>query len=432
MSYKPIEQYGIIGDLHTAALVGIDGSIDWCCLPHFDSPSVFASLLDHKKGGHFKICSVSGGVQRQLYFPESNVLITRCSNPTGVAEVVDFMPMESLPDSRISLYPSTIVRYVRVMRGSMELRLGCFPAFNYARDSHRVVPVPGGVIFQSEKGQRLGLSLPNQYSVQKKGVVSQFTLSEGQSIAFVLRWMGSEDKELVALNEQEGIDLYRRTADYWRRWLSRCTYQGRWREVIYRSLLALKLLTFQPTGAIVAAPTCSLPEQIGGVRNWDYRFTWLRDAAFTLYAFMRVGLTEEAEKFMGWLDNRAHELTEGGTLQIMYGIDGRSQLTEETLDHLEGYKGSRPVRIGNAAHQQLQLDIYGELMDAVYLYNKYGSPISYDLWQHLREMLNCYWCNRRRRRRANSTPSRSDSVENFLNRANWPVPKPPGSGAARR
>jgi GH15 family glucan-1,4-alpha-glucosidase len=182
--------------------------------------------------------------------------------------------------------------------------------------------------------------------------------------------------------------LFERTVEFWQRWLSKCTYTGRWREMVYRSALTLKLLTFEPTGAIVAAPTCSLPETVGGVRNWDYRYTWIRDAAFTLYGLLRIGFTEEAEGFMRWLEARAGEVEADGSLQIVYGIDGRHDLTEQTLDHLSGYRDSRPVRIGNGAYNQLQLDIYGELLDAVYLYNKYVMPIGYDAWTRIRRRLN--------------------------------------------
>ncbi|MBO0862706.1 MAG: glycoside hydrolase family 15 protein, partial [Chloracidobacterium sp.] len=189
-------------------------------------------------------------------------------------------------------------------------------------------------------------------------------------------------------SEREASEDFKRTVAYWLSWISKCTYTGRWREMVHRSALALKLLTYGPTGAIVAAPTCSLPEAIGGSRNWDYRYTWIRDAAFTLYGLLRIGLTEEAASFMDWIDARCHELNPNGSLQVMYGIDGRHMLDEEILDHLEGYKGSRPVRIGNAAYNQLQLDIYGELMDSVYLYNKYGSPISSELWSDLRRLIN--------------------------------------------
>lgn len=188
------------------------------------------------------------------------------------------------------------------------------------------------------------------------------------------------------MSEDEAVSLFKKTVAYWRQWLSQSTYAGRWREMVHRSALILKLLTFEPTGAIVAAPTCSLPETVGGGRNWDYRYTWIRDAAFTLYGLMRIGFTEEAAHFMKWLEARCSEVGPEGLLQLMYGIDGRHTLTEEMLDHLEGYRGSRPVRIGNGAYNQVQLDIYGELMDSVYLYNKYGSPISYDLWTNLRAL----------------------------------------------
>ena len=387
MGYKPIEDYGLIGDMHTAAVVGLDGSIDWFCLPDFDSPSIFAAILDDKKGGHFKIGSIEQGVSRQFYHPETNVLTTALSSADGVALISDFMPVETMAPRSNERHTSRIIRRVTGVRGTKRLRLECFPAFNYARSSHHIVPVEGGVVFESENGERVSLSLPVEYEVTKGGVISNFDLSAGQSLCFALAHVGEGDEPFCPVEDPQALNLLNQTIDYWRRWLSRCTYEGRWREMVYRSVLTLKLLTYAPNGAIVAAPTCSLPERIGGTRNWDYRYTWLRDAAFTLYGFMRVGLTQEAEQFMHWLDARAHEVEEGGTLKIMYRLDGGHTMDEEVLDHLEGYKGSRPVRVGNDAHNQLQLDIYGELMDAVYLYNKYGSPISNELWTHLRKML---------------------------------------------
>ena len=221
-------------------------------------------------------------------------------------------------------------------------------------------------------------------------MVADFTLGEGENATFVLRRLDSRGRatgRCPGVGEAE--ELFRDTVAYWRRWLSRCTYTGRWREMVERSALTLKLLSFEPTGAIVAAPTCSLPESIGGPRNWDYRYTWIRDAAFTLYGLLRIGFTEEAARFRDWLKDRWQDADGRGTgpLQLMYGIDGRADLTEETLDHLEGYRGSRPVRIGNGAHRQLQLDIYGELMDAVYLHNKYVEPIGYDGWVRLRQLV---------------------------------------------
>jgi GH15 family glucan-1,4-alpha-glucosidase len=269
----------------------------------------------------------------------------------------------------------------------MTFRLECRPAFNYARDEHEVVLLDQGVFFRSKA---LELCLTSRVPLKQsgQGVAAEFTLHEGQTATFELQGLPAGELCANPLSPEEETQLFKQTVDYWRRWISKCTYKGRWREMVHRSTLALKLLTFEPTGAIVAAPTCSLPEAIRGERNWDYRYTWIRDAAFTLYGFLRIGFTDETAKFMDWLEQRSHDLNPDGSLQIMYGIDGRRELTEETLDHLEGYKGSSPVRIGNGAYNQLQLDIYGELLDSVYLYNKYGSPISSDLWGHLRRLVN--------------------------------------------
>ena len=387
MSYKPIEDYGVIGDLHTVALVGTNGSIDWCCLPQFDSPSVFAAILDDKKGGYFRISRVGDGTNRQLYHPDTNVLMTYFSSSDGVALLEDFMPMDEMPDRSGRPHTPVIIRRVVGVRGTTRMRLECFPAFDYARSHHRITTTDEGVVFESDGGERLGLSLPGSCEIYKGGVICEFDLSAGQSICVALKRLDDGDKLPALVTEEGAQHLFDETIRYWRRWLSRCTYRGRWREMVNRSVLTLKLLTFAPTGAIVAAPTCSLPESIGGSRNWDYRYTWLRDAAFTLYAFMRVGLTEEAGHFMQWLEARVSELTDEGTPDIMYRLDGSHTINEETLGHLDGYRGSRPVRVGNSAHHQLQLDIFGELMDSIYLYNKYGSPISYDLWKHLRRLL---------------------------------------------
>ena len=242
-------------------------------------------------------------------------------------------------------------------------------------------------MFEADTGERLGLSLPEGYDTSAGGVAVEFNLSAGETFSVSLRVLDEDEPDPMPIAEEVAEHLFHETIGYWRRWLGRCTYRGRWREMVYRSVLTLKLLTFAPTGAIVAAPTCSLPEFIGGTRNWDYRYTWLRDAAFTLYAFMRVGLTEEAGQFMQWLQARTSEIGEGEIPKIMYRLDGSECINEETLEHLDGYRGSRPVRVGNSAHHQLQLDIFGELMDSVYLYNKYGSPISHDLWTQLRRLI---------------------------------------------
>ena len=385
MAYQPIENYGIIGDLHTLALVGMNGSIDWLCCPYFDSPSVFAAILDDKKGGHFKIAPTAEGVtHKQFYWPETNVLITRFLSADGVGEITDYMPVDRSPKG---IGQHQVIRRVSAVRGTMTFRMECYPAFNYARDEHQMQVTPDGACFYS---QTLSLGLATRVPLKQdgKGVTAEFGLNEGQTATFLLQDVPQGSGCGISLSEQEAAESFKQTVEYWRRWIAKCTYTGRWREVVHRSALALKLLTFKPTGAIVAAPTCSLPEGVGGERNWDYRFTWVRDAAFTVYGLMRIGLTEEAAQFMHWLEARCRELNPDGSLQIMYGIDGRHTLTEETLDHLDGYKGSRPVRVGNGAYDQLQLDIYGELMDSVYLYNKYGSPIGYDFWTYLRQLIN--------------------------------------------
>ena len=382
MLYQPIENYGVIGNMHTVALVGINGSIDWLCFPHFDSPSIFAAILDSKKGGRFKIAPAMNGVTcKQFYWPDTNVLVSRFLSPDGVCEIIDYMPILTENHSH------KLIREVKVIRGSMKLHLECTPAFNYGRDDHEAMVSEKGVEFFSPN---LDMGLLTQVPLKEngKGIVAEFTLNEGQTEVFVMRELVTGHECGICLTEDEEYDEFKTTVNYWRNWLSQCTYTGRWREMVHRSALVLKLLTFEPTGAVVAAPTCSLPEMIGGERNWDYRYTWIRDAAFTLYGLLRIGFTKEAANFMNWLEARCHDHNPDGSLQIMYGLDGSRVLKEETLDHFEGYRGSRPVRIGNEAYKQLQLDIYGELMDSVYLYNKYGAPISYDLWRHLRNLIN--------------------------------------------
>ena len=387
--YKPIENYGIIGDLHTIALVGMDGSIDWCCLPHFDSPSVFASILDARKGGYFKIAPVRATVQKQMYLPGTCILVTRFLCPEGVGEVIDFMPIEEGAERRVHFHQ--IIRRVRVVRGALRFKLECHPAFDYARAKHEIKVRPHGAIFSSDGQRCIGLTSPKKLVVKGRGVEVEFTMRIGEETTFVLRQIERGGETRILDPGYSGEQAFNETKLYWRRWLACCRYEGRWREMVERSALTLKLLTYDPTGAIVAAPTTSLPEELGGVRNWDYRYTWIRDGAFTLYAFLRLGLTREAEKFMKWIDARSQEEGADGSLQIMYGINGEHELKEEELKHLEGYRGSAPVRIGNGAYDQLQLDIYGELMDAIYLSNKYGKPISYNLWQHVRKLL-AYVC----------------------------------------
>jgi GH15 family glucan-1,4-alpha-glucosidase len=385
MTYLPIERYGIIGDMYTVALIGINGSIDWWCYPHFDSPSVFAAILDDLKGGRFQIAPVRDGLRyRQFYFPDTNVLISRFLTSDGVGEVTDFMPIGMLAGG--DGYHQ-LIRRVAVVRGTMPFRVVCQPAFDYARVQHQTQVSHDGAIFHAPD-LTLGLATHVPLKQNGTGITAEFVLHEGESANFILSEVDGQEGCLACRSEEEAEQLFRATVVFWRQWLDHSQYRGRWREMVNRSALALKLLTFAPTGAIVASPTCSLPESIGGERNWDYRYTWIRDASFTLYGFMRIGFTEEAHHFVDWLRARIHEPKPDGSLQVMYSVEGRHTLTEVTLDHLEGYRGSRPVRIGNGAHTQLQLDIYGELMDSIYLFNKYGTPIDYDLWTYLRRILN--------------------------------------------
>jgi GH15 family glucan-1,4-alpha-glucosidase len=384
LDYEPIANHGLIGDLHATALVSLRGNIDWLCLPRLDSPSVFASILDAERGGFFLIAPAEAGANsQQLYRPDTNVLVTRFLHHGSVAELTDLMPMPH--DERAG---PLVVRRVQMVRGSMKLRAECRPAFNYARGTHQVQVNGSGALFHSnDGGLKLSASVP--LHSQEPGVCAEFVLQEGEAASFVLGWMGAGGEASVSTFSLDEIArLIENTIGYWETWLQKCTYEGGWREMVRRSALVLELLTYEPTGAIVAAPTCSLPESIGGERNWDYRFNWIRDAAFTIYSLLRVGLTDEATRFLGWLEDRCSEIAGDGPLQTVYGIDGRRDLQEVGLKELDGYKGSRPVRIGNAAHEQLQLDIYGPLVDALYLYNKHVAPISSELWAQVRRLLN--------------------------------------------
>jgi GH15 family glucan-1,4-alpha-glucosidase len=386
MSYQPIENYGIIGNMRTVALVGTNGSIDWYCYPHFDSPSIFGAILDDKNGGCFRISAASdGGRHKHFYWPSTNVLVTRFLLPDGIAELEDFMPVGLPSDSPEYRH---IYRRIRCVRGAVRISLACRPAFDYGRQAHDTLIEANGAKF---KTSNMTLALSTAVPLRNDGhggVSAEFVLSEGKSQVFILRDDCNEGGVPCAPSEEVAAELLRGTVKFWQNWLSTCTYHGRWRDQVHRSALALKLLTFEPTGAIVAASTTSLPEVIGGARNWDYRYTWLRDAAFTVYAFLRIGFRDEAAAFMSWIEDYASKYAgsnERGA--VVFTINGEKKLPEHTLDHWEGYRGSSPVRIGNAAVSQFQGDIYGELMDAFYLSNKYVSPTSYDVWVKIRARL---------------------------------------------
>jgi GH15 family glucan-1,4-alpha-glucosidase len=386
MRYAPIEDHGVIGDLHTIALVATDGNIDWFCPGRFDAPSVFGGILDADRGGRFQIGPEDEpGNVKQLYLPDTNVLITRFLTPHGVGEVQDFMPARNGGSAD---EPQRIVRRVLCVRGEMRFRLDCEPRFDYGRTQHMLTTSESGAVFETAQ---LALSLASSEPLEHDGgdVHCVFTLAAGGVQTFVLEVAPVGARPPDPWSDFEINRLFEQTVTYWRTWLAGCTYRGRWRETVRRSALCLKLLTYAPTGAIVAAPTASLPESVGGARNWDYRYTWIRDSAFTLYAFLRLGFTREAEAFMHFLRDRAAEMTaeNGAPLQLMYAIDGGHDLEEFTLDHLDGYRHSQPVRIGNGAAKQLQLDIYGEMIDSIYLYNKFAAPIAYDLWTVVVKML---------------------------------------------
>jgi len=384
--YLPIAEHGLIGDLHTVALVGTDGTIDWYCCPRFDSPSVFAAILDAHRGGRFSISPDSDGwSSKQLYLPDTNVLITRFLMPEGVGEVHDFMPVAA---AGRAAHRHRVIRRVLAVRGEMRFAVDIGPRFDYGRACHDVTLTPHGAVFRSpELVLSLSTGCPLQI-VDGRDVTARIAIRAGETATFVLERVEPGETP-VPYPESDIAAQFDATVAFWRRWLRRSRYNGRWREMVHRSALTLKLLTYAPTGAVVAAPTTSLPEQLGGARNWDYRYTWMRDAAFTLYGLLRLGFDEEAGAFMGWLQGRFRHAThrESGPLQIMYGIDGSEDLPEEELSHLEGYMGSAPVRIGNGAANQLQLDVYGELMDSLYVCNKYGLPVYHDGWMEVTRTL---------------------------------------------
>jgi GH15 family glucan-1,4-alpha-glucosidase len=384
MKYQPIENYGIIGDLNTVALVSLTGSIDFMCFPNFDSPSIFAALLDSDKGGSFEIIPQFAEMRtKQLYLPDTNVLLTRFLSSEGVGEITDFMPVEELYDGK------ELVRRVTNIRGEVTYRMKCAPRFNYGRSQHKVeLRGDHEAIFYSngEDKTRIRLKSTVPLEITEDAVTAEFKLRAGDSADFLLEHIDQEKDEQHNLGEFVTQSLFR-TVNYWKDWVSQSTYSGRWMEVVNRSALVLKLLTSFKYGSIIAAPTFSLPESIGGKRNWDYRYTWIRDASFSVYAFMRLGYIKEAGAFMQWVEKLCRDIKGQSRLGIMYEIDGSRQLTETILEHFEGYRQSKPVRVGNDAYKQVQLDIYGELLDAVYQYDKRGEPISYDFWKDLEKQI---------------------------------------------
>jgi GH15 family glucan-1,4-alpha-glucosidase len=383
-TYPRISDHGLIGDLQTSALVDVDGSIDWYCCPRFDSPSVFASLLDRTRGGAFRIAPTDADhVVKQLYFPDSAVLITRFMAEDGVAELIDFMP---IAQPNVATDRHRLVRIVRGVRGEVPITLTCAPRFDYARQSHTVDVTPHGAVFTSPDVQ---LTLHGAEGAERDGDDVRLTrvVKANEVVGVILE--ADADTPPRPLEAEELHQLLDQTVGFWRQWIGRSTYFGRWREMVNRSAITLKLMTYAPTGALVAAPTAALPEQIGGERNWDYRFTWVRDGSFSVGALMGLGYVDEAARFAAWLRDRVQEQvgSASGPLKIMYRVDGSSDLHEECLDHFEGYRGSRPVHIGNGAADQLQLDIYGEALFAIYLATSAGSMIGSSGWSSLTRVI---------------------------------------------
>ena len=390
--YPDIGNHGLIGDLQTAALVSTDGTVDWFCCPRFDSPSVFASLLDAERGGYFRVAPEgSDYVSRQLYLPDTGMLITRFMTPDGVGEVTDFMPIAGTrPTDRHRL-----VRQLRMVRGTMTFVAEVCPRPDYGRTAHKLELTEDGAVFSAD-GVELalnpvgdpGVPLGEQgLRVERMGDDLRLTqtLREGQTAGVVLESMAGQPRRVRPAELER---LAEETAGFWREWTGRSSYRGRWREMVTRSAVTLKLMTYAPSGALVAAPTAGLPEVTGGERNWDYRYTWIRNSSFSVYALLGLGYVDEAAAFVRWLRDRSEESigTGSGPLKIMYRVDGSSGLTEETLDHFEGWRGSRPVRIGNGAADQLQLDIYGEAADAIYQADIRGLNPAHHGWMSLAQI----------------------------------------------
>ena len=404
-AFPAIADHGLIGDMRSAALVSSDGTIDWFCPGRFDRASVFASILDPEVGGCWELSPADDTTTtQQFYLPDTNVLVTRFHTDDGVTEVHDFMPVRRPhdPDHR-----QRLVRLVRCVRGEVSIRTRMQLRPGYGAGGVETERVDGGLLLTGD-GVRLGLvsthDLTAGGSDDDSGdgggghgssvVEAAADLASGESALFVLQVLG-DDEQPEHADVESTDDLLDTTTAFWRDWLSQSTYTGRWREMVDRAALTLKLLTHEPTGAIIAAPTTSLPEDIGGERNWDYRFVWIRDAAFSLYGLMRLGFTDEAGAFVRWLTARLAERQDTpdsggkdlGPLRVLYDIDGRVPDAERELDELRGYRDSRPVRVGNAAVEQLQIDIYGELIDSVYLFNKYGTGLDHATWSDLTTVL---------------------------------------------
>jgi GH15 family glucan-1,4-alpha-glucosidase len=379
-----IADHAAIGNLRTMALVSKTGVIDFMCWPDFDSPSVFAELLDPEAGSFCVTAEIESARVVQSYLPDSNVLVTRWLGEKSSAEVFDLMTVDDSAENDRGF----LLRHVRATRGTVRFSVRCRPRFDYARAKTTVRRGKQEVVFHGRTGRALALRGAVAFKTADGAAFAEFTLKAGETLNLTLGDSGFE-----RLDGAELKDVMERTNAYWQNWAGQSTYKGRWRDAVTRSALALKLMTSRRYGSIVAAATFGLPESKGGVRNWDYRATWIRDASFTVYSLTRLGYRDEGTAFARWAAERAQQCRKGA-LEVMYTVSGDAVPEERSLEHFAGYDGARPVRIGNAASSQLQLDIYGALLDAIYLNNKYGEAISHADWEgvrHLVEHVRKYW-----------------------------------------
>ncbi len=380
--YLPIRDYGIIGDLHSCALVGRLGSIDWMCVPRFDSPSVFGRILDADNGGSMWV-EVEGGFipDSRRYLPGTNILETTLSSPRGRLRVTDFMVVRE--QVKTLEHDHVLVRMLEAPDSDLTASVHVDARWDYGRVApDEKVTGPDDSCLELEQGElHMHFDGPSPWRRRGRTFIQRLELKQGEAQAIVVRYDGDRTYE----HGTDAAQMLAETRKYWEDWIGRCNYDGPYLDLVLRSALTLKLLIYAPEGSIVAAPTTSLPEWIGGSRNWDYRFTWLRDSAFLVYALQLLGYYDECSAFMAWLGRVHHEHPKHW--QTMYGIDGRTELPELELSALEGYRRSRPVRVGNGAADQLQMDIYGETMDSVYLHLRYGKIEAPGVREGLRDML---------------------------------------------
>ncbi|MFB6317243.1 glycoside hydrolase family 15 protein [Saccharicrinis sp. FJH54] len=382
-NYLPIEDYGLIGNLQTGALISKTGSIDYLPFHQFDAPLVLGSLLDSKNGGYFSVEPESKDINhKQLYLPDTAVLLTRYLAEDGIAELTDFMPPVFIEDKMI------LVRKLKVIKGAHTFLFKFKPGFNFGQTRFDYQVKKDRIIISTDHGEKLILKSNLEFTFQDGEFTAKADLKTKDEVFMVLI-SGDEEDSVIELKPTSYFTkkLFTKTINFWHKWIKKSSYKGKWQEVVNRAAITLKLLTSYTYGSTIAAATLGLPEVIGGNRNWDYRYTWIRDAAFTMRAFLQLGYMKEAKHFIDWIEDRCNEINDAGDLKLMYQVDGGTNIEEKSLEHLEGYKKSSPVRTGNGAFNQFQLDIYGELIDTIYLYNKHGGPISYEFWMNLKKFV---------------------------------------------